>query len=414
MSTTVPRSRTHLSVIGLCLAANIFDGYDLIVYGSVVPALLAHEEWSLTPQQIGSIGSYTLIGMFIGSLLCGFLTDRFGRRRTFIACLIWFSCAMLLTAAAPNPEMLGLFRFLAGLGFGGVSPTAIALVVEHAPRNRRNVSNALMLSGFPLGGVLAAVLALNLLEDHGFRVMFALGGLPLLTVVPLAIWLLPESPTHRPARTSRADGLGPASLLRGRTAIAVLLFAAANFCGMLIVFGLNTWLPQLMRNAGHGLDSALTFLLLLNAGAVIGGIGGSTIADRLGGRWVCAIGFLLAACGILALGIGLPTAALYVLVMLAGAGVVGTQMVLFGYVATSFPVETRATAIGFANGVGRLGGAVGPSLIGYLLAAKIGTGWNFAVFAAVAVGASLFCTVVPSPRSRTREHAAEDAAVASA
>jgi AAHS family benzoate transporter-like MFS transporter len=92
-------------VVGLCFAAIVFDGYDLIVYGSVVPALL--DQWSLTPQQAGDIGSYALVGMFAGALAVGPLTDRFGRRALFAACLTWFSTAMLVVATAPNPEVLG-------------------------------------------------------------------------------------------------------------------------------------------------------------------------------------------------------------------------------------------------------------------------------------------------------------------
>jgi maleate isomerase len=145
---------------------------------------------------------------------------------------------------------------------------SIALTVEWAPQRRRNFYNALMLSGFPVGGILAAGAAIALLHDHGFRTLFAFGGLPLVTVVPVAALLLPESPSFEAARAerrARARARQPrASVLdvfRGRNAVAAGLFALANFCGFLLVYGLNTWLPQLMRSAGYELGSALAFLL---------------------------------------------------------------------------------------------------------------------------------------------------------
>ncbi|MGE0300814.1 MAG: MFS transporter, partial [Pseudonocardia sp.] len=187
--------RSAAVAVAICFGAIVFDGYDLIVYGSVVPALLAHEAWGLTPAEAGAIGGYALLGMFVGAIASGTLTDRFGRRTLFIASLVWFSVMMLAAALAPSPALLGLFRFLGGLGFGGIPPTAIALVMEVAPAARRHIVNGLMLCGFPIGGVLAALLALVLLEPAGFRVLFAIGALPLVTLVPLALLFLPESPS---------------------------------------------------------------------------------------------------------------------------------------------------------------------------------------------------------------------------
>ena len=395
------RDRTW--VVALCFAAIVFDGYDLIVYGSAVPALLAKPDWSLTPAQVGDIGSYALLGMFAGALAAGPLADRIGRRGLLIACLTWFSTAMIFVAAAPSPSLLGLARFVAGLGFGGVVPTAIALTVEWAPPGRRNLYNAVMLSGFPAGGVLAAVAALNLLEDHGFRVLFALGAVPLITVVPLALRHLPESPAFlhaAPRRPAEPPAGGLRTLLRGRTRVAAVVFAGANFCGMLLVYGLNTWLPQIMRAAGYPLGSALTFLLILNLGAIAGGLFGSTLADRFGCHVVAPAAFLASSVSVALLGSELPTAVLYVLVACVGAAGVGSQVLLFGYVATHFPPDVRASALGFTSGIGRLGAVCGPILGGRLVAWELGPAWNFAAFAAVALAGAAFTRTVGDRSSR--------------
>jgi AAHS family benzoate transporter-like MFS transporter len=383
-------TRSPWLVVALGFAAIVFDGYDLIVYGSAVPALLAQPGWGLTPTDVGAIGSYALLGMLVGAISAGALTDLLGRRRLFIGCLAWFSLMMLGVALAPNPELLGVFRFLAGLGFGGIAPTAIALVVEVAPAARRNLLNAVMLAGFPVGGVLAAILAVGLLEPYGFRLLFGLGVLPLVTLVPLAMWLLPESPQFRRERTR------PGDLLRGGVASSALLFAVANFCGFLLVFGLNTWLPQLMRLAGYNLGSALGFLLALNVGGVIGGLAGSALADRYGSKRVATVLFVVAAGALGLLAIPLPGVLVYVVVAVAGAASVGNQIVVYGYVATHFPAGFRASALGFTSGIGRLGAAAGPLIGGFLVAAGFGLGANVGVFAAVAVVGALASVLVPA------------------
>lgn len=387
-------------------AVIVFDGYDVIVYGSAVPALLKFRDWDLTPGQVGAIGSYTLLGMFVGALAAGALSDLIGRRRMLIGCVSWFSAAMLLVAAAPNPELLGLFRFVAGLGFGGVVPATIALIIECAPNERRNLNTALALIGFPIGGILAAVLAIALMKDHGFRILFAFGGLPLVTLVPLLALLLPESPAYlagRAARTERrarraeqADNARPGGRLSGRNAVAAVLLACATFCSLLLVYALNTWLPQIMRSAGYEIGSALAFLLVLNAGGIVGGVTGSLIADRFGSRPVSATAFLIATACIALLGLPLPTAALFTLVGLTGAVTIGTQIMMFGYVGTYFTSDIRASALGFTSGVGRLGGVTGPILGGYLVASHVSIAWNFRVFAMVALGGAIFALATPA------------------
>lgn len=416
---SAPPSRAVAALaVAICFGAIVFDGYDLIVYGSVVPAMLQYQEWALTPAQIGAIGSYGLFGMFLGAIASGWLTDRLGRRRLFIGSLAWFSTMTLLMAFAPTAESFGVLRFLAGLGFGGIPPTAIALVIELAPQARRNLFNAFMLCGFPVGGVLAAILAINLLEPLGFRALFAIGGLPLITLVPLALWKLPESPAFLRMRsqdqrsgnqppqdlspqhqTAAVTPVDRRSLLRGRLGIAMLLFTVTMFASLLLVYGLNTWLPQLMRQAGYDLGSALTFLLVLNVGAIVGGIWGSSLSDKLGGRWITTGLFVMATASLSAIAIPLPTWALYLLIFVAGAATTGTQIVVYGYVATYFRPEVRATALGISSGVGRLGGVAGPLIGGALVAAGLGLGWNVATFAAVAVVGAVAAASVPRARS---------------
>lgn len=387
-------------VLGIAMSAMIVDGYDVIVFGSAIPALRAHEDWNLSAQDIGQIASLAIVGMLLGAFLSGPITDRIGRRWGLIGCISWFSIAMIGVGAAPSPEVLGFFRFIAGLGFGGVLPTAIALTMEWAPAGRRNLSNALVQCGFPAGGILAAFAAIALLEDHGFRALFLLGALPLVTIVPLAIWKLPESAEFRQtqksdiSRSSVRQNL--ANAFAARFIPVLIVFALANFCSFLLVYALNTWLPELMRTAGFGLGSSLSFLLTLSLGAIAGGAVGSAFADRFGNKLVVSIGFSIAAVALMLISLSPPTAVLYILIAVAGATTLGTQIVLFGYAGAYFAADVRATSVGFTSGVGRLGAITGPILGGTLVGRDIGLGWSFGVFAAVALVGALLTMLAPS------------------
>lgn len=413
------RSRSELMVLGLCFAVIVFDGYDLIVYGAVVPALLQYEPWGLTPPEAGVIGSYALIGMLVGALVAGAVTDVVGRRKVLLLSVSWFSVAMACCAVAPTPELFGLFRLLGGLGLGGVMPTAIALTAEYSAAHRRSTNNALMFSGYPVGGILAAVLALALLPTLGFRIMFWIGAIPLVTVVPLLWRFMPESVSYlvakgrmeEAARVAQGLGIrlsdlpgGPskpaakssvAALFSRRHLLPAALFAVTSFFGLLLVYGLNTWLPQIMKAAGYPLSSSLLFLVMMNVGAVVGSILVAPIGDRFGMKPVTVFAFVAAAGAIYLLSEPSAAPVMYALVAVAGFGTIGTQIMVNAYVAIHFPAEVRATALGWTLGIGRLGAIVGPTFGGILLASGLDTEWNFYAFAIPAAVGALIVLALP-------------------
>ena len=324
-------------VVLICWATVIFDGYDVVVYGAVVPSLLEYQEWGLTPVRVGILQSYTLIGMFIGSILVGTVTDVVGRRKMLTGCIVWFSLAMGLVSIAPTPELFGLFRFIAGLGLGGVLPVATALTTEYSPPRYRNIIYAFMFTGFPIGGILAAFLGIFLIPAFGFRIMFFLGLLPLVLIVPLAVIRLPESIAFLLAngRRSEAEAIASrynislesdqvrsaetaeesasagrfsalSSLFSRNYVVATLLFWVTSFLGLFMIYGLNTWLPEIMRTAGYSLGSALSFLLVLNVGGIIGTLLIGVAADRIGSKPTTVFTFLLAASSVALLSIEFP------------------------------------------------------------------------------------------------------------
>ncbi|MEQ3551926.1 aromatic acid/H+ symport family MFS transporter [Pseudonocardia nematodicida] len=413
--TAVPRTRSRAWVIALCWAVIVVDGYDLIVYGTVLPTLISGE-WALDPGQAGFIGSLALIGMLIGALVAGVVTDRIGRRRLMMICVAWFSIAMAFCALAPSPEVFGALRLVAGIGLGGVVPTAIALTVEYAPAGRRNATNALMFSGYSVGGVLSALAGIALLETLGWRSLFWIGagvGAVLLVVVVVA---LPESVAYLAAKGRRdeasalaarygmpvpevaAPGARPGGvrdLLAAPYLRGTLLFWLGTAFGLLLVYGLNTWLAQIMRAAGYPLGPALAFLLALNLGAIVGAPLLGSLADRVGARPVITGMFLTAAVSILLLMVRFPTPVLLALIAVAGACTIGTTIIVNSYTATFYPEHLRATGLGWALGIGRIGAIAGPIYGGLVMATGAGFAANFLAFAIPAVLGAIVIVLVP-------------------
>jgi len=172
--------------------------------------------------------------------------------------------------------------------------------------------------------------------------------------------------------------------------------------GLLLVYSLNTWLPELMLRAGYNTKGSLSFLLVLNGGAVIGALIGSRVADRFGPKPVVASCFLLGAIAIALLTISLPLALLLIFVAVAGLGTSGTQTLIYGFVANYYRTNVRAAGVAWCAGFGRLGGVGGPVIGGLLIGAGLSTNAIFWVLAALAVVGTLLTLVVPAAHRALR------------
>ncbi|MER5996601.1 MFS transporter [Streptomyces viridosporus] len=425
LRTTDPRHRATLRwIVAITAITLVFDGYDLVVYGTVVPVLLhdPSQIGHLTPAQAGALGSYALIGVMIGALIAGAVGDHIGRRRVMLGGIAWFSIAMGLSAFATDMTVFGVLRFLTGIGVGALVATAGALIAEFAPPHRRNTYNAIVYSGVPAGGVLAALLALLAPGGDGWRLLFLFGATPLVLLLPFAVLRLPESPkwllargdavrardvAHRtgvplpdvvettPDENEKKAKVGYAALATRRYAWATLLLGLMSCSGLLLTYALNTWLPEIMGQSGFGKSYALLFLLTLNGGAIVGGLIASRSADRLGPRPVIATTFVLAAVSLGLLTFGLPLGVLLVLIATAGVGTIGTQVLIYGFVSTYYDTVARAAGVAWCAGFGRLGGIGGPLVGGALMSSGLSPRDAFHVFAGVAVLGTLVTCLVP-------------------
>ncbi|RKT84380.1 Predicted arabinose efflux permease, MFS family [Saccharopolyspora antimicrobica] len=383
-------------VLPLCWTAVLLDGFDLVVLGSVLPVLLEGQQWGLTAAGASLVSTAGLVGMTIGALAIGTITDVIGRRKALIFAVVSFSLFTALCAVAPSVFVFGLLRFLAGLGLGGCLPTAIALVTEHARAGRSGSATTTIMTGYHVGAVLTALLGIAVLPNLGWRAMFLIGAAPALVLVPLMLRYLPESESFQQVKAERGASGGAdavASLFRGGFARATIAFWITSFMGLLLVYGLNTWLPQIMKSAGYPLDAALGLLLTLNIGAVIGLLIAGAVADRVGPRSSTIGWFAASAVFLAALSIKLPGIGVYVAVLVAGCFVFSSQVLVYAYIGRVYPAANRATGLGWSAGIGRIGAICGPLLGGAMLTAGIAYPWGFYAFAVVgalgAVGAAL-------------------------
>jgi len=239
--------------------------------------------------------------------------------------------------------------------------------------------------------------------------MFIVGALPALVLVPLLLKYLPESTAFlraragltQPAASSAKPTKNPIVILfHHGHARSTLAFWVASFMGLLLVYGLNTWLPQIMRSAGYELGAALALLLVLNVGAIIGLLVAGKVADRIGTRRSAIAWFALAAVFLALLSIRLPGIGVYVSVLLAGMFVFSAQVLVYAFISHLYPAAARATAVGAASSFGRLGAISGPLIGGWLLTVGLAYPWGFYIFAVVAAFGALAVALVnrdPAP-----------------
>jgi len=416
-----PRPGVTQRVLAVCWLAILFEGYDVGVMGAVLPAMAEDRQWNLSALALGALSSYALVGMLVGALAVGTLSEILGRRRMLLACVGVFSLSMAGAAWAPTPGLFALFRLAGGLGLGGVIPVAAALTIEYSPTERRSFNYGLMYSGYSFGILSAAFLSMQWLPQIGWRGVIAAGALPLLALWPMAR-ALPESleylvgkgrlsqaralaarlgvvglPLPRPTPGARPVGwrelLG--EVFACRHLRATVCFWSALFCGLLLIYGLNTWLPSIMRQSGYDLGSSLMFLIVFSLASAIGGLFIGRLADRLGVRGTVSFFYLLGAASIAALMSPHAQWINYALVALAGLGSISASLILTGHLASYYPAAVRAAATGWGLSFSRLGAVSGPLLGGYVAGAGWSPAANFLTFALVGVLAALAVLLLP-------------------
>jgi AAHS family 4-hydroxybenzoate transporter-like MFS transporter len=366
----------------------------------------------------------SLLGMALGSFAVGPVGDRWGRRPALLTSGLLFASATLLAAASKSLEALTAWRFLTGIGLGGALPNATALLAEFSPPRWRSQAIAAAIAGVPIGGMLGAALAAEIVPAFGWRAIFVVGGALPLVVVALVYFVLPESPrflTTRPERAreladllNRIEGSGRYSAddrfvlgtgTAGETASGLrILFSrglARDTLAAWLVFLTNvfavyaffSWAPVVLTSLGLDVATAVRGALVFNLAGVIGAVANGWVISRVGSRWPLAGLAAMAACALLylswlSLGAGGSApprlTSLMAGIAAAGVGINAVQVGMYGVVAHIYPTTCRSSGVGWALGVGRIGGISSSFAGGYLLAGGGGARF-FAGVAAVLV-----------------------------
>ncbi|BEO45145.1 MFS transporter [Serratia marcescens] len=418
-------NNTHRLTVFWCAFIIVFDGFDLAVLGVVLPELMAG--WGITAAQAGLLGSYTLVGMMLGALFLGPLSDKIGRKKTIGLCIIIFSLFTFLCGFSVSAVQFGGCRFIAGLGLGGVMPSVTALTSEYSPKNKRSLMVGLMFSGYSIGGMLAALSGIYLIPIAGWQSIFYIAILPLI-FLPWMLRHLPESAaflvkTKQHDRLKRllekiapdyihhpgAEFINPLSagakpgkatlldLFAERRGLSTLMFWLVFFMSLFVIYGMTSWLPKLMLQAGYPLGSSLSFLFALHLGTIAGALSSCWLMDRMNGRRILIGYFLLGAATLLLLGIQTPIHLLYSLLIVAGASTIGTQIAMSSYVARFYPGTMTSTGLGWGLGIGRIGAILGPFIGGLLIDTDLTLQQNFMAFALPSLLAAV-CLFFVNPR----------------
>ena len=411
-----PVGRFQIKLLLICAAVLFLDGFDTQAIGYVAPALA--KEWGLTKAALGPVFSAGLFGLMLGALMFGPLADRIGRRKIIIFSTLAFGIGTFATAFIRDVHSLLAIRFLTGLGLGGAMPNVIAMTSEFNPRRRRATMVMIMFCGFSVGAALGGLLAAALIPQFGWRSVFVVGGLVPLLLVPILAQLLPESVRflvlsgRAPRRVAELLGsISPKAsfapgawfvvhepelagipvlhLFRGGRTLVTLLLWVVFFMSLLDLYFLSNWLPTVLNDLGASVSKAAVIGSMLQVGGIVGTFALGSIIDRFSFR-ALALLYFIAVFAVGAIGhLGHSAVLVTLAIFAAGFCIVGGQIAANALAAAFYPTAVRATGVGWALGIGRVGSIVGPLVGGALLSMKWSAAEVFMTAAAAAFCAAL-------------------------
>ncbi|MBV9017919.1 MAG: MFS transporter [Alphaproteobacteria bacterium] len=407
--------RLQITVVAICTLIQMCDGYDVGSIGWAVPSLT--HAWNIAPSAFALAFLWSNLGVMVGALVSGPLGDRFGRKPMLLASIAIFGLASLASAFSPSLEFLAGTRFFTGLGIAGGFTGTTALTGDYTPQRLRATMIMVTFTGAPLGGFIGGqVVALLLHEGYGWPIIFIIGGLfPLVLLLISALWL-PESPRFLAARGSLAPrhrallerlDIAPGSVdaqavdvARGNPiamlfsegyALQTVLLWIVFFCSLVNLYLFVFWLPEILHLTGLTPSEAVFATSLHALGAIAAVFYLGYLIDRFGAQRALASHFAVGIVFIALIAlVAMPYVALLIVVFLSGATIIGSQTGANATAGKLYPARMRTSGIGWALGIGRLGGIAAAPLGGFLLARGLEprhvflSAIGFAVIAAVA------------------------------
>lgn len=384
-----PIARLQWLVVGLCFLVTAIDGLDTAAIGFIAPAL--REEWQVSAASLSPVLGAALVGLMLGAFAAGPLADRFGRKRILLYSVACFGMFSLLAAFSTDLKMLALFRLLTGLGLGGAMPNAITLTSEYCPQRKRSLMVTTMFCGFTLGSALGGLVAAQLVPMFGWRSVLLVGGVLPLCILPLLIWLLPESPRFLLLRHTNRERIlkilaristlpaswngyfkndhdkpdqfekSPIRLLVSRPfRLGTFALWVSFFMSLLIIYMMTNWLPLLIKDTGLSLSHAAIVSAMFQIGGTVGAICLGGAMDKFEPHRVLIIAYVIGAACLYGIGHFYSNYSLLI-ICVAGMGfcISGSQVGANALAASYYPTASRATGVSWAHGVGRIGSVCG-------------------------------------------------------
>lgn len=395
---TAPMGIGQWLIVLICVGILALDGYDVLSIAFAAPGMTA--EWGLSKAALGFILPLELVGMALGSIFIGALTDQYGRRPTMLLGLIILTIGMAVAGFSPNVYVLGFARVFTGIGIGGLLATATATTSDFCNDKNRSLAVVLVAGGFPLGVYLGATFLAPLLSQYDWRVTFHLGALFSLIFIPLVYFCVPETISyldrkrpkntlsrirktmirlgHRPPEQLEPQSaedvikIGVKSLFKPATIRVTLILIFAYFANIATYYYFVKWLPTIVTDLGHTVSEATNVLGVISLGGVIGSIGMSITSRFLPIKWLMIFSLILAALGVWMFPYFTDTISQMKLIgFFTGVVIFAAISGFFGLFATSFQSALLGSGSGLVLGIGRGGAVLGPMIPGLLFAAGL-------------------------------------------
>ena len=386
-------------LLGIAGLGWLFDAMDVGMLSFVMVAL--QKDWGLSTQEMGWIGSINSIGMAVGALIFGILSDKIGRKSVFIITLLLFSIGSGLTALTTTLAMFLVLRFLIGMGLGGELPVASTLVSESVEAHERGKIVVLLESFWAGGWLIAALISYFVIPKYGWEVAMVLSAIPALYALYLR-WNLRDSPRFQKVEKRPSVIENIKSVWSGEYRKATIMLWILWFCVVFSYYGMFLWLPSVMVLKGFSLIKSFQYVLIMTLAQLPGYFTAAWFIERLGRKFVLVTYLIGTACSAYLFGVADSLTVLIVAGMLLSFFNLGAWGALYAYTPEQYPTVIRGTGAGMAAAFGRIGGILGPLLVGYLVASEASLSLIFTIFCgSILIG--VFAVVILGQETKQRE-----------
>lgn len=397
------RDASSSKLLGIAGTGWLFDAMDVGLLSFIIAALKV--DWNLSAQQMGWIGSINSIGMAVGALVFGLMADRVGRKNVFMITLLLFSLCSGASAFTTTITMFLVLRFFIGMGLGGELPVASTLVSESVPVEKRGRIVVLLESFWAVGWLVSAVISYFVIPRFGWQVALLISTIPALYVLYLRIGL-PDSPQYTKIQAKEKISVfqSMAKLFSKEYSRQTTMLWIVWFCVVFSYYGMFLWLPSVMVMKGFSLIKSFEYVLIMTIAQLPGYFTAAWFIEKFGRKFVLVVYLAGTAISAYFFGTADTSAALMVSGILLSFFNLGAWGGLYAYSPEQYPTVIRGTGTGMAAAFGRIGGVLGPLMVGYLVAGKTSVSMIFTIFCiTVLVGAAAVLILGKETKSKVLE-----------